>query len=89
MADLSLNRLRCSDCKAFRSITDFPFENGFRKPTCTKRKLRRVNRRMVQMEHQRIRIQKEQEKQEKDRQWRIKANESALELGMPLRCLDC
>jgi hypothetical protein len=89
MADLPLNRLQCSDCKAFRSTTDFPFENGFRKPTCTKCKIQRANRRKVQVKCRRISVQKEAEKQEKEKEWRIKTNESAREFGNPLQCLDC
>jgi len=35
MDTLPLNRLRCSGCKSFRSITSFPFhENGYRLYTC-------------------------------------------------------
>jgi hypothetical protein len=36
MTELPINRLQCSDCKAFQSITDFPFKHGFCKYTCIK-----------------------------------------------------
>jgi len=54
--NLPANRLRCPDCKAFRPITDFPFQRtGFRKLSCIHCKIRRVNRR------QRIQTQKTQQ----------------------------
>jgi len=54
--NLPANRLRCPDCKAFRSITDFPFQStGFRRLSCIHCKIRRANRR------QRIQTQKTQE----------------------------
>jgi Zn finger protein HypA/HybF involved in hydrogenase expression len=51
--DLTPNRIRCSDCKAFRSITDFPFKDGFHRHTCMKCKVRRTQ---IQ-EHRRIKRQ--------------------------------
>jgi hypothetical protein len=54
--NLPANRLRCSDCKAFQSITDFPFQRtGFRKLSCIQCKIRWANRR------QRIQTQKTQQ----------------------------
>ena len=74
MTELPINRLRCSDCKAFQSITDFPFKHRY---TCIKCKDRRANQRIVQLERRQIRVQKETEKKEKERQWQIETNESA------------
>jgi len=88
-SNLPPNRLRCSDCKAFRSITDFPFEDGFRKSTCTKCQFRRVNRLKVQEYRRQIRARKAEEKQRKDKEWRVETNKSDQELRLPLHCLGC
>jgi hypothetical protein len=59
---LPLNRLQCSDCKAFRSITDYHFRNnGFRAYTCRFCKTRRANKvqRRAQRAQERARKQEE------------------------------
>jgi hypothetical protein len=58
--NLPANRLQCPDCKAFRSITDFPFQRtGFRKLLYIHCKIWRANR------QQQIQIQKTQQESSK------------------------
>jgi len=75
--EIPLNRLLCSDCKAFRAIQDFPFDSrGYRVATCQFCKNRRSRRREKDV----LRVEKKQHKasvaQEREKAyWHIKREE--------------
>ena len=86
---LPTNRLRCTDCKSFRPIIEFPFDHGFRRTTCIKCKTRRANRREVQAQRQQLRKEKQEVEEVFKRQRYNTNNEAAHACGMPKRCWNC
>ena len=85
---LPTNRLRCTDCKSYRPIIEFPFDHSFRRTTYAKCKTQYTNRREVQDQWRQLRIEKEQVGKEQVRQRHDALNEAARACGMPKRCWD-
>jgi hypothetical protein len=89
MDELPKNRLRCTDCKAFRSIADFPFDHGFRRSTCSKCQTWQTNRREVEAQRQQLHKEKLEGLKEQARQRQEKEDEYQRPNGLPLCCRGC